>query len=256
MQVVIGAAGTDMHKAVALVWKWEVECVALLKAAKRLDYPFPVPAYPIRRSPSPSSMQAQSMNAKPTTHPEIWLIRHGETKWSLSGQHTGRTDIPLTDNGCAQASALKPVLARQHFDHVLCSPLVRAQDTCKLAGLASQMKLEPRLMEWNYGIYEGRKTQEIREEVPDWSVWDSPMPNGEDVTAVQQRAESLIDHLLTLEGRVALFAHAHILRVLAGCWMADDARLGAHLVLGTASISKLGFDRDYRAITQWNQMPA
>lgn len=196
------------------------------------------------------------MNAKPTTRPEIWLIRHGETEWSLSGQHTGRTDIPLTDNGRLQAQALTPVLARQPFDLVLCSPLTRAQDTCKLAGLGAQMELEPRLLEWNYGIYEGRKTQDIRQDVPNWSVWDSPMPEGEDAAAIQQRAESLIDRLLATEGRIALFAHAHILRVLAGCWIAGNARLGANLVLGTASISKLGFERDYRAITQWNEMPA
>lgn len=196
------------------------------------------------------------MNEKPSTRPEIWLIRHGETEWSLSGQHTGRTDIPLTDNGRVQAEALKPVLAQQPFDQVLCSPLTRAQDTCKLAGLAGQMQLEPRLLEWNYGIYDGRKTKDIRAEVPGWSVWDSPIPEGEDVAAIEQRAQSLIAHLLTLEGRIALFAHAHILRVLAGCWIADDARLGAHLILGTASISRLGFERDYRSILQWNQMPA
>lgn len=194
------------------------------------------------------------MNSKNTTHPEIWLIRHGETEWSLSGQHTGRTDIPLTENGRRQAAALKPVLAQQPFDLVLCSPLTRAQDTCRLAGLGGQMELEPRLLEWNYGIYEGRKTQDIREETPDWSVWNSPIPEGEDVAAIQQRAESLINRLLTVDGRIALFAHAHILRVLAGCWIADDARLGAHLVLGTASVSKLGFEREDRAITQWNAL--
>ena len=194
------------------------------------------------------------MNEQTTKHPEIWLIRHGETEWSLSGQHTGRTDIPLTENGRRQAEALQPVLAKQPFDHVLCSPLTRAQDTCRLAGLGAQMELEPRLLEWNYGIYEGRKTQDIRQETPGWSVWDSPMPEGEDVAAIQQRAESLIGHLLTLDGRIALFAHAHILRVLAGCWMVDDARLGAHLVLGTASISKLGFERDERVIAQWNAL--
>lgn len=194
------------------------------------------------------------MNDQTTKHPEIWLIRHGETEWSLSGQHTGRTDIPLTENGRRQAEALRPLLAQQPFDRVLCSPLTRAQDTCRLAGLGDRMELEPRLLEWNYGIYEGRTTQDIRQETPGWSVWDSPMPEGEDVAAIQQRAESLIGHLLTLDGRIALFAHAHILRVLAGCWMADDARLGAHLVLGTASISKLGFERDERAITQWNAL--
>jgi broad specificity phosphatase PhoE len=138
------------------------------------------------------------MNDTTTKHPEIWLIRHGETQWSLSGQHTGRTDIPLTENGRSQAEALQPVLAQQPFDLVLCSPLTRAQDTCRLAGLGAQMQLEPRLLEWNYGIYEGRKTQDIRQQTPGWSVWDSPMPDGEDVAAIQQRAESLIDHLLTL----------------------------------------------------------
>ena len=151
------------------------------------------------------------MNSKNTTHPEIWLIRHGETEWSLSGQHTGRTDIPLTENGRRQAAALKPVLAQQPFDlgaHTIDQAL-------QLFGLPEAV------------------TADI---------------------AIQQRAESLIDRLLTVDGRIALFAHAHILRVLAGCWMADDARLGAHLVLGTASVSKLGFEREDRAITQWNAL--
>lgn len=184
--------------------------------------------------------------------PEIWLIRHGETEWSLSGQHTGRTDIPLTENGRRQAEALKPVLARQHFDQVLCSPLGRAQETCRLAGLGDRAELEPRLLEWDYGIYEGRKTPDIRKETPGWSVWDFPIPQGEDTAAIQARAQSLIQRLLETNGRIALFAHAHVLRVLAGCWIADDARMGAHLVLGTASVSQLGFDRENRAILQWN----
>lgn len=187
---------------------------------------------------------------------EIWLIRHGETEWSLSGRHTGRTDIPLTDHGRRQAAALRPVLARQPFDQVLCSPLGRARDTCALAGLATQARPEPRLLEWDYGIYEGLTTADIRQQTPDWSVWNSPMPQGEDLAAVQQRARDLIADLLSMPGRTALFAHAHILRVLAACWIADDARLGAHLVLGTASVSQLGFERENRAILHWNAMPA
>lgn len=187
---------------------------------------------------------------------EIWLIRHGETEWSLSGRHTGRTDIPLTDHGRRQAAALRPVLARQPFDQVLCSPLGRARDTCALAGLATQARPEPRLLEWDYGIYEGLTTADIRQQTPDWSVWNSPMPQGEDLAAVQQRARDLIADLLSMPGRTALFAHAHILRVLAACWIADDARLGAHLVLGTASVSQLGFERENRAILRWNAMPA
>jgi len=187
---------------------------------------------------------------------EIWLIRHGETEWSLSGRHTGRTDIPLTDHGRRQAAALQPVLARQPFDQVLCSPLSRARDTCALAGLEAQATLEPRLLEWNYGLYEGRTTADIRQQTPDWSVWNSPVPQGEDLAAIQQRARDLIADLLKLPGRTALFAHAHILRVLAGCWIGDDARLGAHLVLDTASVSRLGFERENRAILQWNAKPA
>lgn len=185
---------------------------------------------------------------------EIWLIRHGETEWSLSGRHTGRTDIPLTDHGRRQAAALQPVLACQPFDQVLCSPLSRARDTCALAGLEAQATLEPRLLEWNYGLYEGRTTADIRQHTPDWSVWNSPVPQGEDLAAIQQRARDLIADLLKLPGRTALFAHAHILRVLAGCWIGDDARLGAHLVLDTASISRLGFERENRAILHWNAL--
>ncbi len=109
-------------------------------------------------------------------------------------------------------------------------------------------------MEWDYGVYEGRKTAEIRAGVPGWNVWDFPIPQGEDAAAVQQRAESLIERLQATPGRVALFAHAHILRALAGCWIGDDVKLGAHLILGTASVSMLGYDREYRAILGWNSL--
>jgi broad specificity phosphatase PhoE len=184
--------------------------------------------------------------------PEIWLIRHGETEWSLSGQHTGRTDIPLTEHGRAQARSLRPVLAAQPFDLVLCSPMSRARDTCAEAGLGGQAEEELRLSEWDYGIYEGRKTKDIRAEDPDWSVWTSPIPQGESVEEIQARAESLIQRLLATSGRIALFSHAHLLRVLSGCWMGDSAVLGAHLLLDTASVSVLGFDRETRALKQWN----
>jgi broad specificity phosphatase PhoE len=183
---------------------------------------------------------------------EIWLIRHGETEWSRSGQHTGRTDIPLTDHGREQARALRPVLAAQAFDLVLCSPMSRARDTCAEAGLGGQAEEEVRLSEWNYGIYEGRTTKDIRAEDPDWAVWTSPIPEGESIDEIQARAESLIQRLLTTTGRVALFSHAHFLRVLGACWMADSAALGAHLLLDTASVSVLGFDREARALKQWN----
>lgn len=184
--------------------------------------------------------------------PEIWLIRHGETAWSLSGQHTGRTDIALTEHGREQARTLRPVLAAQPFDLVLCSPLSRARETCAEAGLGAQAEEEPRLREWDYGIYEGRTTHDIRAEDPDWSIWTSPVIDGESVEAIQARAESLIERLLSTSGRVALFSHAHFLRVLGACWMSDSAALGAHLVLDTASVSVLGFDRETRAIRRWN----
>ena len=202
---------------------------------------------------------------------ELWLIRHGETEWSRTGQHTGRTDIPLTDNGREQARQLRPVLAAQSFDAVFSSPLSRAIETCREAGLGGQAILEPDLQEWDYGIYEGRKTPEIREKEPNWSVWNSPMQNGENVEQIQARAQALMKRLLAMREatkaaatdahaspsapptqRIALFSHAHFLRVFAGCWIGDSAALGAHLYLDTATVSILGFDRETRVIRQWN----
>ncbi len=192
-------------------------------------------------------------DSKPHDSMHIWLIRHGETEWSKSGQHTGSTDIPLTDEGRKQASALAPVLAAQSFDLVLTSPMSRARETCKLAGLGDQAEVEPSLHEWDYGIYEGRKTVDIRQEIPDWSVWTSPMPQGEIAADIGRRAQSVIDRL-TGSGKthIAIFSHAHFLRVLAAQWVTGTATFGAHLVLDTASMSVLGFERDTRAIIKWN----
>lgn len=183
---------------------------------------------------------------------EVWLIRHGETAWSLSGQHTGRTDIALTDHGREQARALAPVLAAQPFDAVLSSPMIRATDTCRLAGLGERMIEMRDLHEWDYGIYEGRTTAEIHATTPDWSVWHSPIPDGENLEQIQVRAQSVVERLLTMTGRVAVFSHAHFLRALAGYWMSGEAALGAHLYLDTASVSVLGFDHEDRAIRRWN----
>lgn len=186
---------------------------------------------------------------------ELWLIRHGETSWSQTGRHTGLRNIPLTERGRQQASALTPTLAAQHFDTVLSSPLSRAVETCHLAGLGQQAELEPDLHEWNYGIYEGHTTKEIQDRNSDWSIWDSPIPEGENLAQVQARATSLIQRLLALHGRVALFSHAHFLRVLAGIWIGNSALLGAHLILDTGAFSILGFERETRAIRQWNVQP-
>lgn len=183
---------------------------------------------------------------------EIWLIRHGETEWSLSRQHTGRTDIPLTDHGRAQAQMLAPILAQEHFDRVLTSPMSRAIETCRLAGLGDHAEVERELREWDYGIYEGRTTPEIRESAPGWSVWESPIPEGESIGEIEARARALVQRLAASPGRIALFSHAHFLRVFAGCWIGDSAALGAHLLLDTATISILGFERESRAIRQWN----
>ena len=189
---------------------------------------------------------------EPNGHPELWLIRHGETPWSLSRQHTGRTDIPLTERGREQARMLAPILAQEHFDRVLTSPMSRAIETCRLAGLGDHAEEEPELREWDYGIYEGRTTDEIRESAPGWSVWDSPMPEGESIGEIEARARKLVQRLAGLPGRTALFSHAHFLRVFAGCWIGDSAALGAHLLLDTATVSILGFERENRAIRQWN----
>ncbi|GJH24489.1 histidine phosphatase family protein [Caballeronia novacaledonica] len=194
------------------------------------------------------------MNMKGGVH--IWLIRHGETEWSKSGQHTGTTDIPLTDEGRKQATALAPVLASQSFDLVLTSPMNRAIETCRLAGLSEHAQVEPELHEWNYGIYEGRKTQDIREEVPDWSVWTSPIPEGENLADVGRRAQALIDKLLATNATsIALFSHAHFSRVFGAQWATGSPALGAHLAMDTAAMSVLGFERDVRAIIKWNLLP-
>jgi len=185
--------------------------------------------------------------------PHLWLIRHGETEWSKSGQHTGTTDIALTAQGRSQASALAPLLTRQSFDLVLTSPMQRAVDTCRLAGLGDKAQVEPELHEWNYGVYEGRTTADIREQVPAWSVWTSPIPEGESLAQVGARAQALIDRLLRRDvNHIALFSHAHFLRVLASVWATGGASLGEHLVLDTAAVSVLGFEREARAIVRWN----
>jgi len=194
--------------------------------------------------------------AEVTIAREIWLIRHGETQWSRTGQHTGRTDIALTDRGRDQARALAPELAAQAFDAVLSSPLTRALETCRLAGLGDAAELEPALREWDYGQYEGLTTPQIRAQAPGWTVWSAPVPGGENLGQIGARAESLIERLLgMMPGRIVLFSHAHFLRALAGCWIGDAAALGAHFYLDTASISILGFDREHRAIRQWNRVP-
>lgn len=182
----------------------------------------------------------------------LWLVRHGETEWSKSGQHTGRTDIPLTAMGERQGKALARHLAGQPFALVLTSPLARARETCRLAGFGAP-EVSDDLLEWNYGIYEGRKTADIRVEQPDWSIWTTTIEQGETVEQVGERARRVIARTDAVAGDVAIFAHAHFLRILAACWIGLPPIHGRNLTLGPASVSRLGFERETRVIQVWNQ---
>jgi broad specificity phosphatase PhoE len=184
---------------------------------------------------------------------QLWLIRHGETEWSLSGAHTSRTDIPLTARGEERAAKIRDYLAHRSFSLVLTSPMLRARETCRIAGYGDVAKIEENLREWDYGIYEGRTTAEIRKEHPNWSIWDAPPPEGEPVEHVAVRAQQVIDRAVNTGGNVALFAHAHILRILAATWLGLPARDGSLLGLGTGSVSTLGFERETRVISTWNR---
>jgi broad specificity phosphatase PhoE len=186
----------------------------------------------------------------------IWLVRHGETEWSKSGRHTGRTDIPLTPTGEQQGKALGRHLAGHRFGLVLTSPLGRARETCRLAGHAEGAQVTDDLLEWNYGIYEGRTTAAIRVEQPGWSIWTTPIPQGETVEQVGERARRVIERADAVDGDVALFAHAHLLRILAACWIGLPPIHGRHFTLGTAAISVLGYERETRVIDMWNWRPA
>jgi probable phosphoglycerate mutase len=184
---------------------------------------------------------------------DLWLVRHGETEWSLSGAHTGRTDIPLTAAGRVRAAAVGRYLAGRKFAGVLVSPLGRARETCRLAGYENA-QIDPDLSEWDYGDYEGRTTAQIQAERPGWSLWSDGVPNGETAAQVAARADGVIAHALAVagEGDVALFAHGHILRVLAARWLGLPPEDGRLFALGTAAVSTLGYERETRVITRWN----
>ena len=183
----------------------------------------------------------------------IWLVRHGETEWSATGRHTGRTDVPLTEAGRRQASALRSRLGAQRFALVLTSPLSRARETCRLAGFGDAAQSTDDLLEWNYGIYEGRTTADVRAGLPGWSIWATGIPEGETVEQVGVRARRVIDRAASAPGDVALFAHAHILRVLAACWIGLAPVDGRRFTLAPASVSVLGHERENRVIAGWNQ---
>jgi broad specificity phosphatase PhoE len=182
---------------------------------------------------------------------EIWLVRHGETEWSRSGQHTSRTDLLLTPEGEKQAASLKRMLAGRSFALVLSSPMKRAIETCRLVGLTPEISDD--LKEWDYGDYEGLTTAEIQKSAPGWTVWTGTAPNGETVEHVAARTERVISRALAAAGEVALFGHGHLLRVLAARWVGLEPSGGRLLALSTASLSVLGYERETRVIRLWNQ---
>ena len=182
---------------------------------------------------------------------KIFLIRHGETEWSRSGRHTGRTDVPLTESGRRAAESIRKALQGLQLD-VWTSPLGRARETTRLAGFPSA-QIEDDLREWDYGIYEGRTTFEIRQETPGWSVWLSPIHGGESLDQVAERARRVISRVTeSPANNVALFAHGHVLRILAACWIEMPPLAGRLLGLDTATISVLGYERQTRVIRRWN----
>ena len=183
---------------------------------------------------------------------EVYLVRHGETEWSLSGQHTGSTDIPLTENGKEVARELGEKLAGTDFAAAWSSPLSRALDTARLAGFGAELRIDDRLKEWDYGKYEGRTTPEIRETRPDWFLWRDGCPAGESPEQVGARADGLVQDIRAVDGDVLLFAHGHILRVICARWLDYPPGDGMHFSLGTATLSVLGYEREAASIWRWN----
>lgn len=185
------------------------------------------------------------------TDSELWVVRHGETEWSRDGRHTSTTDLDLTDEGTEVARGLAGRLADQHFDLVLSSPRLRARRTAELAGFTDVETTED-LAEWDYGDYEGRTTPEIREDVPDWTIWSHPSPGGESAEEVSARLDRVVQRVRASGGRVIVFSHGHASRVLAARWLGLPATSGRHFVLGTATLSTLAWERESPAVARWN----
>lgn len=183
---------------------------------------------------------------------QVYLIRHGETEWSLSGQHTGTTDIPLTEKGRKMAERFQPLATTLSYRLVLTSPMERARTTCDLAGFGSKAQVDQDLMEWNYGDYEGLTTKQIQEKSPDWELFRDGCPGGESPEQVTARVDRLIAKIRAAEGNVVLFAHGHILRSFAVRWIELPVFNGCHLMLDTATISLLSDYRGVPTIKQWN----
>jgi broad specificity phosphatase PhoE len=184
---------------------------------------------------------------------QIWLIRHGETAWSVSGQHTGRTDLPLLPEAMPKLRALKPHL-KHPFVQVICSPLLRARQTAKILGFDNP-ELDDNLMEWNYGDYDGKTKDDIQKLVPRWSIWKEGVPGGETLEQVAQRARKVIERAQSLNGDVALIAHGHILRILATCWLGVPPLEAEYFALAAGAVSILGYENEIPVLAQWNWLP-
>ena len=182
----------------------------------------------------------------------VFLVRHGETEWSKTGQHTGKTDLPLTEAGEEQGRLLTERLKDIDFTLVLTSPLQRAMETCRQAGLLDRAEVSEDLHEWDYGRYEGLTTPEIREQQPRWNLWTDGAPGGESPEQVSARADRVLERIRAADGDVALFSHGHMLRSLGARWIGVPITAGAHLMLSTASVSVLGYERETPVLRLWN----
>ena len=200
-------------------------------------------------------MNTQNDTAQRNTLPRIYLVRHGQTEWSISGRHTGRTDIDLTAEGEAAARGLASRLSGPRFAAVWTSPSLRARRTCELAGFIERAVAKPDLQEWDYGDYEGITTEAIHSERPAWQLFRDGAPGGEDAAQVGARADRIIGELRALEGSVLIFSSSHFLRVLGARWLGLEPRRGESLVLDTASVSVLGYEHDLSepVIRSWNR---
>jgi broad specificity phosphatase PhoE len=183
---------------------------------------------------------------------EVFLVRHGETEWSVSGRHTGTTDLPLTDNGRALARRLRPILTRPAFWRVMASPLRRARETCALAGLSDMVAVDPNLREWEYGEYEGLTPAEIEQRRPGWMIFRDGCPGGESPEQVGARADRVISAIRNAPGHIALFAHGHVARVLTARWLGLPSAAGQHFLLDTGTVSVLGYYHQSAAVKIWN----
>jgi probable phosphoglycerate mutase len=183
--------------------------------------------------------------------PEIWLVRHGETEWSRDGKHTSTTDLPLTAEGERVALELRDRLAGESFDQVLTSPMPRARETAALVG-HGEAEVDADLAEWNYGDYEGRTSAEIREDVPDWTIWTGPVPGGETAEQVGARLDRVVERLRAVPDRALVFGHGHALRALTARWLELPVADGRLFRLDTATLSRLGYERENAVILAWN----